>query len=434
MGFTGSNESSKQVKEMLPRIQSVSRSTSACSWSKDGFRGHKAGLNQIDTGKATVFLPESETKNFDIEKPVDYTEGLSDENDYIWLSSDSKSSSFFSSDGSQDNWEFDCWDLSIHDRLSSSSLLSESHDVPSDKGKGFPDFDGLGMSPTGKTPLVLNIPCEDTKGKGLKEELVLQLHDTVRNKVKHSQIGHSESGNSQYEVSLWEDLPVTNRPCTSFNTYDDTPSRDFDRTDIWVSSLDLEREDSKLIQDREQVFDILDSDFPSPSFSTKQDFQIRPSSCSSRSSVGQTDEVNHAAEESDFDEPLFWPFDHSSYRCLELKNFLCLSPRKDGGIDGVSGSHESKLVSLRLHQENMPAGRQVNQGCRRRIAFSPTPKLAATERKTRGSDNGVQKTAASPSRLSKATKASPDQHPCNISKKRRPPHLKIDVPKHASGQ
>lgn len=431
MGLVGSNESSKQAKETLPRIQSVSRNSSICSWSKDGLRGHKTGLNQIDTEKATVFLPESETKIFDIAKPVDYAKGLSDESDYMWLSSDSKSSSLFSSDNSQDNWEFDCWDLSIHDQLSSSSLLSESYDVLSDEGKGFLDFDGFRMSPTCKTPLVLNKQCEDTKGKGLKEELVLQLHKAVRNKVKHSQIGHSESSYSSYEVSLKEDLPVTNSPCTSFNTYDDAQSRDIDRTGIWVSSLNLEMEDSKLIQDREQVFDILDSDFPSPSFSTKQDFEIRPSNYSSRSSIGQTDEVNNATEESDFNEPLFWPFDHNSYGCLELKEFLCLSPRKDGGI-GVSGPHESKLVNPRLHQENMPAGRQVNQGCRRRIAFSPTPKSAATKCKTRGSDNGVQKTAASASRLSKATKASSDPHPCNISKKGRPPHLKVDVPKHAS--
>ncbi|XP_038986789.1 uncharacterized protein LOC120112162 [Phoenix dactylifera] len=433
MGFNGSNESSKQANEMVPRIQSISENTSTRSWSKDALRGHKAGLNQIDTEKSTVFLPGSEAKNFDMEKPVDYTEGLSEESDYMWLSSD-KSSSLFSSDDSQDIWEFDCRDLSIHDRFSSSSLLSESYDFLSDKGKGFPNFDGFRMSPTGETPLVLNRQCEDTEGEGLKKEIVLQLHETVRNKVKHSQNGHSDSCDSSYEVSLSEDLPVTNNSCTSFNTYDDTPSRDFDRTDIWVSSLDLEEEDSELIQDTEQAFNIFDLDFPSPSFSAKLDFQIRPSSYSSISSIGQTDEVNNATGESDFDEPLFWPFDHNSYRCLEFKSFLCLSPRKDGGIDGVSGPRESKLVSLRLHQENTPAGRQVNKGCRRRLAFSPTPKSAATECKTRGSDNSVRKCAASPSGLSKATKASSDQHSCNISKKRRPPHLKNDVPKHANGQ
>ncbi|XP_038989651.1 uncharacterized protein LOC103715916 [Phoenix dactylifera] len=434
MGFIGSIESSQQTRDFLPTIQSVSKNASTHSWSKYGLRDHEAGLDQNHTETPDVVLADSETKDFDIEKQVDYTEGLSDESEYVWLSSDSKSSSLFSSDDSQDIWEFDCWDLSLHDPFSSSLSLSQSSEVLSNKGKGFLVSDGSRMSSTGVSPLVLNGLCEDTEGKGLKEELVLQLHETVRNEVKDSHIGHPESGDSSYEIFVGENSPVAYCPGTSFNPCDDTPFRDFDRTDIWVSSLDLEGEDTELIQDKEQVFDIFDSDFPSPPFSAKLNFQLSPSSCTPRSSIVHADEVKNAVEESDSDEPLFWPFEHSSYSCPEFKNFLCLSPPKDGGIDCISGPHNSKTIRLKLHQKNIPADRQVSQGCRRRITFSPTPKSAVAERKTRGSDNDVRKTAASSSRLSKLNKASSDQHPSNISKKRRPPQLKIDVPKHASGQ
>ncbi|XP_010930201.1 uncharacterized protein [Elaeis guineensis] len=434
MGFIGSIESSQQARDFLPTIQSVSMIASTHGWSKNGLRDHKAGLDQNHTETPAFVVAESETKDFDIEKQADYTEGLSDESEYRWLSSDGKSSSLFSSDDSQDIWEFDCWDLSLHDPFSSSLSLSESYEVLLNNGKGFLVFDGPKMSSTSETPLVLGRPCEDTEGKGLKEEFILQLHETVRDEVKDPQIGHSESGDTSYEIFVSENSSVTNCPGTSFNPCDDTPSRDFDGTDIWVSSLDLEGEDSKLIQDKEQVSDIFDSDFPSPSFSAKQNFQIIPTSCSSRFSIVHSDEVKNAVEESDSDEPLFWPFEHSSYRCPEFKNFLCLSPPKDGGIDCISGPHESKPIRLKLHQKNFPAGRQVSQGYGRRITFGPTPKSTVAERKTRGCDNDVQKTAASPSRLRKLSRATSDQHPCNISKKRRPPPVKIDVPKHASGQ
>ncbi|EHA8589987.1 hypothetical protein COCNU_scaffold014035G000010 [Cocos nucifera] len=434
MGFIGGIESSKQARGFLPTIQSVSMNTSTHGWSEYGLRDHKAGLDQKHTETPAFILAESETKDFDIEKQVDYTEGLSDESEYMWLSSDTKSSSLFSSDDSQDVWEFDCWDPSLHDPFSSSLSLSESCEGLSNKGKGFLFFDGPRMSSTSETPLVLDRLCEDTEGKGLKEEFVLQLHETVRNEVKDPRLGHSESGDISYEIFAGENSSVTNCPGTSFNPCDDAPSQDFDRTDIWVSSLDLEGEDSELIQDKEQVFDIFGSDFPSPSFSAKRNFEISPTSCSSRSSIVHADEVKNAVEESDSDEPLFWPFEHSSYRCPEFKNFLCLSPPKDGGIDCISGPHRSKPMRLKLHRKNIPAGRQVSQGCRGRATFSPTPKSAVAQHKTRGSDDDVRKTAASPSRLSKLNRASSDQHPCNISRKRRPPPLKIDVPKHASGQ
>lgn len=434
MGFIGSIESSQWAMDFLPTIQSVSKNASTHNWSEDGLRDHKAGVDQNHTVTPAVVHAESETKDYDIEKQMDYIEGLSDESEYMWLSSDSKSSSLFSSDDSQYIWEFDCWDMSLHDPFSSSLSLSESYEVLSNKGKGCLVFDEPRKSSTGETPLVLNRLCEDIEGKGLKEELILQLHETVRNEVEDTQIGHSESCDSSYEILVSENSSVTNCPGTSFNPCDDTPSRDFDRTDIWVSSLDLEGEDSRLIQDKEEVFDIFDSDFPSPSFRAKQSFQISPTSCSSRTSTVHSDEVKNELEESDSDEPLFWPFEHSSYGCPEFKNFLCLSPRKDGGIDCTSGPHESKPVRLKLHQKNIPAGREVSQGCRRRVTFSPTPKSAVAEHKTRGSDNDVRKTATSASRSSKLNKPSSDQHPCNISKKRRPPPVKVEVPKHASGQ
>lgn len=415
---------------MLPTIQSVSKNASTHSCSKDGLRGHKEGLVQIHREMAAVVLLELETKVFDIDKQVDYPEGLSDTSDIMWLSSDSKSSSLLGSDDSQYIWEFDCCNLSLPDQFSSSLSLAESNDVLSDKGQDFLVSDDFTKSSTGEPLLVLNKVCEDTEGKSLKEELILQLHGTLRNKVKHSQIGHSESSDSSYEISLSENSSVTNSHCTSINTYEDTPSREFDRPDIWVSSLDLEGEDSELLQDKEQVFDIFDFDFPSPSFSTKWNLQSRPSICSSRSSIGQADEDKNTVEEPDWDEPLFWPFDHKSYWCPDFNNFLCLSPCKVGGIDGYLGPHEPKSIRSILHQKKTPAGRQVSQGCRSK--FSPTTKSANTECKTRASDNHVQKAAASPSMWIKSTKTS-YQHPCNISKKRRQPVLKISVPKHASG-
>ena len=125
-------------------------------------------------------------------------------------------------------------------------------------------FDESRISPIDEASLVLDRPLEGFDSGDSKEEVALWLHDAG---VKNSSAVCSESGDSSYDRSFWEDSSVF-ESSSSLATQEETPLvvPNFDRTGIWVSSLDLDMEDSELVQDSEQGFNVFDSDFPSPYF------------------------------------------------------------------------------------------------------------------------------------------------------------------------
>ncbi|RZS05650.1 hypothetical protein BHM03_00036185 [Ensete ventricosum] len=307
----------------------------------------------------------------------------------MWLNSDSLSSSLLSSDDSQDVWDFDCMNLLLQAQFSPMSSLSGSCDVSLlDKGNEFFASDESKSSHRSETSLALSRASSST-GKDV-EELIQQ--GTFGNDYT---VSHSESP-SCYRT-LFEDPSTSNSSCALPTTYVDTPSWDFNRTGIWVSSLDLENEDSELISDRDENFDIFDSEFLSPSCGAMRLQQIQSSSSSSLKSVGQGGKVQSL--DNDSDEALFWPFDHSLYSSLDIEEFLCMSPHKDESNVGVAGFHGSKLTSFRLPESNPKAKRKDAQRHGRASSIL-TPKSVKFGCETDGGVGyGAQRTVSHPSRF-----------------------------------
>ncbi|TVU51487.1 hypothetical protein EJB05_02919 [Eragrostis curvula] len=126
---------------------------------------------------------------------------------------------------------------------------------------------------------------------------------------------------SSFDSSVSEQSSVTSSPSMSFTVNSDTRSGDFDRADIWVSSLNLDEEDSALLPDKEQILDIFSSNFPSPSFGAMRSLQLSPSNYSPR--------ISQWEETSDAEDPIFWPFERTSYDSTEFDKFLSVSPRQN---------------------------------------------------------------------------------------------------------
>lgn len=335
----------------------------------------------------------------------------------MWLSLDSF---LISSDDLQDIWESDCLNWSLKGQLSSMSSLPGSSDVTSDKSNEAFVYNGSKSIPINEISLVLGrqlaIEVKDV------EELI---QGDVGSQEKDSSVAHPECLTSH--CPLRDDTSISNSLCAFPSTYVDTPW-DLDRTDIWVSSLDLEREDSELLKDREEEFDIFISDFPSPSLGAMGHLQIW--SLGSRSLISGGQEEKFKNTTTDSDEPLYWPFNHSLYNGLDFEKFLCPSPCKDARNIGIAGFPGSKLTRLRLHQNRLQVDRKDSQRIGRRITISPKPKAVTAEHETRDAGNGAQRSALMSSRLSRSFKTPSYQHPWNISKRRGRPQLKISVGKY----
>nr|XP_009401146.1 PREDICTED: uncharacterized protein LOC103985231 isoform X1 [Musa acuminata subsp. malaccensis]XP_009401148.1 PREDICTED: uncharacterized protein LOC103985231 isoform X1 [Musa acuminata subsp. malaccensis]XP_018681563.1 PREDICTED: uncharacterized protein LOC103985231 isoform X1 [Musa acuminata subsp. malaccensis] len=300
------------------------------------------------------------------------------------------------------------------------SSLPGSSDVTSDKSNEAFVYNGSKSIHINEISLVLGrqlaIEVKDV------EELI---QGDVGSQEKDSSVAHPECLTSH--CPLREDTSISNSLCAFPSTYVDTPW-DLDRTDIWVSSLDLEREDSELLKDREEEFDIFISDFPSPSLGAMGHLQIW--SLGSRSLISGGQEEKFKNTTTDSDEPLYWPFNHNLYNGLDFENFLCPSPCKDARNIGIAGFPDSKLTRLRLHQNRLQVDRKDSQRIGRRITISPKPAAVTTEHETRVAGNGAQRSALMSSRLSRSFKTPSYQHPWNISKRRGRPQLKISVGKH----
>ncbi|CAL9134541.1 unnamed protein product [Musa textilis] len=414
-GCISTHPSSQRRKEVSPRLKAVVKDGCNNNHSKNNTRLKEVpGLDQAHLEKTASKFLGPELKGIDVEDQISFIDRLSEDSDYMWLNSDSLSSSLLSSDDSQDVWDFDCMNLLLQVQFSPmSSSLSGSSDVSLlDKGNEFYASDESKSSHRSEMSLTLSRASSST-GKDV-EELIQQ--GTFGNDYS---VSHSERP-SCYRT-LFEDPSTSNSSCALPTTYVDTPSWDFNRTGIWVSSLDLENEDSELISERDEEFDIFDSDFPSPSFGAMRLRQIQSSSSSSLKSVGQGGKVQSL--DSGSDEALFWPFDHSLYSNVDVEKFLCMSPRKDESNVGVAGFHGSKLTSFRLPESNPQASRKESQRHGRASPSLTTKSVKIGCETDGGVGYGAQKTVSHPSRY-RRSKTTSHQHLCSTSKIRGGPQIK----------
>lgn len=162
--------------------------------------------------------------------------------------------------------------------------------------------------------------------------------------------------------------------------------------DIWVSSLDLDVEDSELVaRCGEQGFDVFGSDFPSPCVGSRQPVQSTP--------------------DCDSSDAIFWPFDRKSYVLRDFeKNFLCLSPRKD--VRNVGAEVLERSTSMSRSTCNVQT---------RRITISPPTLSTAAAGGSRTRDQPKKKsnqdTRAAPPRRSRLHRASSGRHGRAVSGK-----------------
>ena len=174
-----------------------------------------------------------------------------------------------------------CWSLNPREHFSSILSLSGS-DV---------SFDGYIISPADEASFVLDRPLQVSDGGDSEEEVAVWLHNQPRAVVTSSSVC-SENGDSSNNRSSYDDSSPFETSSTSLSALEETPLfvRDFDRMGIWVSSLDLDDEDSDFVHYTERGSDVFDSDFPSPSiFSARQKYRYGSSSLIT--SFGQTEEI-----------------------------------------------------------------------------------------------------------------------------------------------
>ncbi|KQJ91803.1 uncharacterized protein LOC104584750 [Brachypodium distachyon] len=255
---------------------------------------------------------------------------------------------------------------------------------------------------------------------------------------------------TSYSSSVSEQSLQISSPCTSFTVHsNDTRSDDLDRADIWVSSLDLDEEDSALLGDNEQFLDVFSSGFPSPSFSASRSLQF--GHCSSSPAT------LHMEESIEIDDPIFWPFERTSYSSPQFDKFLSISPRKSSMNIGLAEIRQLSPMTQRLHKNKQPSPNKSKEAHRRNASLGKLPSPSKIKEPHRGNANlgklpspnkskephrgnaslgakgnkvsqdKVQKDVAVPSRLRRTTKTSSKHQPLNSSEKRRPPLLKIDA-------
>ncbi|KAJ0973002.1 hypothetical protein J5N97_020961 [Dioscorea zingiberensis] len=426
MGFINGDESIQRVERVSSRNPLQQTNRNLHNQFKSVLRHHGKEQNCKHTKKSAAVFPEPETGYIEIEKDLDSINGLSDQRDCVWLSSGCKFPSFLRHDGSLDSWN-----LSLSVQFSSMLSLSANSCECLESGKEFCIFDGSRISPMEEASLVLDRTQEDSNEKELEEEedIVIWLNNSVENEVKDYSVRCTESIDSSQERSLCS-ASVFLSSCTSHSACDEFV-QDFDKADL-CSLLDLEVEDSELTWEREQGCDVFESDdFPSPSYKASIRLPFgSSSSISSSKSSWQTEETNSCSEISDSDEPLFWPFDQSSYQHSAFKDFICISPRRDVKSTKFPALTRSKSDRWIYHQQrNHLASRKNDQGCTRRIIFNPTPVSDSMKGKVIRSGNAIQSKVAIPSRLSRSTKSFSDRHSSDTQLKEKLHTLKINTQK-----
>ncbi|CAN6340018.1 unnamed protein product [Urochloa humidicola] len=271
--------------------------------------------------------------------------------------------------------------------------------------------------------VILNWPLKSLKHDATEEEVIRWRLE--KNGFPFV-LAESECGDP-CDSSHSEQSSTISTPSTPFTVQSDTLSEDLDTTDIWVSSLDLDAEDSALLPGKEQFLDILSSDFPSPSFSAVRSLQFGPFIFGPGTS--QRKEVIN-----DSDEPIFWPFERTSYNSPEFDKFLSVSPGRNTMEDiGYAEIRQLNPVLQKLRIEGLPAKNKLSSAKKSIEPHRGTTSSGAKGTKA-SSQEKIQKAPAVPSRLSKTPKASATsshQVPSNCQK-RRPPHLKLGAPRKVS--
>ncbi|CAN6326167.1 unnamed protein product [Urochloa humidicola] len=310
-----------------------------------------------------------------------------------------------------DGSELDNKATSLHNQFSTQLSLSSTND-------GTMNTEEIATSPCPDKEVpsvILNWPLKSLKQDGTEEE-------AIRWRLEKNGfpfvLAHSECGDSG-DSSLSEQSSTISTPSTPFTVQSDTQSEDLDRTNIWVSSLDLDAEDSALLPGKVQFLDILSSDFPSPSFSAVGSLQFSPFISSPGTS--QRKEAN------DSDEPIFWPFERTSYNSPEFDKFLSVSPCRNT-MDIWYAEIRQLNPALQRPHKNKPSSAKKSIEPHRGTTSSCAKGTKAS------SQEKIQKAHEVPTRLSKTTKASATsshQVPSNCQK-RRPPHLKLGAPRKVS--
>ncbi|KAK1318303.1 hypothetical protein QJS10_CPB04g01863 [Acorus calamus] len=325
-----------------------------------GLKGRKMVVAGEPKKKFADVFPELGNGDFIIDQ--------SDESEYMWFSSDSKSPSLLSSDDrsqSNDAWDMD-W-LDLH-QFSTMSLKSGSYCVSSEE-----------TSPVVKTSSVTKVHEEDLQG------------GKSRASPTCSESTKSSSGRSLYESMF----PVNYS--TSIDTADSSPMGN------WVSLIDLESQDFEWASDDGEGSSILDSDFPSPSFHIRRNLNMEKATKTPPNDSGDIWDGSEA------DEPIFWPFDFSSYSKSKWDS-LCISPRRDDVLSGLGahkGPHASKSIKHRLHQRNATP----QQGSTtRKVTPAPKPTSPSiSERRqvqsNNSNDHKLPKITKSRSKLGRSTMA-----------------------------
>lgn len=311
-----------------------------------------------------------------------------------------------------DDFEIDSKASSLHNQFSTKLSLSSSNDVIMKR-----EEIATSPCPDKEVPsTILNLPLKSLKQDATEE-------DAIRWRLEKNGfpfvLSDSEFGDSSYDSSLSEQSSTISTPSTPFTVQSDTQSVDLDRTDIWVSSLDLDSEDSALLPGKEQLLDSLSSDFPSPSFSAVRSLQFGTSS----SSTG----TSERKEASESDEPIFWPFERTAYNSPEFEKFLSLSPRRNTMDMGYAEVRQLNPVLQRLRKNKLSSAKKSIEPHRGSTNSCPKGTKVSSQEK-------IQKAPTAPSRLSRTTKASaPSSHqvPSNCQR-RRPPHLKLGPPRKVS--
>ncbi|XP_043725942.1 uncharacterized protein LOC122672545 [Telopea speciosissima] len=384
-----------------------------CRSSSMGNRVDERGAIHKHGKKAAAVFQESKdvVVDYQLESPR-----WADESDCMWLFSDCKSPSFsFDDHISWDVCELESKDP-FHDKWCS-SLLSKCSDLSLSEGTHF--FDGSKVSPIEESSLVLETTSNGAESVGREEskekELVGWLLNSAGNGLKDTSFSFSGSVDSHYESSLFEGSSVSSSAWTSLSTLDDASSltREFDQAGIQVPLLDLDREDSEWVSDKDPEFDVLYSDSPSPSYKVKRNSEVGSFQCDSFPSVQRKHEefshtlpsvgVSEATNQGDVntDEPLFWPFEQKIEWNAEIAwDSFCISPPKSGRkIASCERFHTPRSTGLRLNERKM----DLKEGCKRRIIFNSGSKLEC--KRTEG-EKAIWRSNIMSARLSRSFKDS----------------------------
>lgn len=317
------NKSSQQATEVLKAVSKDSNH----SKSK---KNMKTVSNRVLQKKAAAIFPEPEETTIDALDQLSLIDSLDEDNDCMWLSSDSLSS---------DIWEFDHFDLLSQEQLSSTFSWSRS---------------SASSAESNVNGSIRGSLCHGRKlDFGGKVENALMKPGELENEGRDSSLGHSES--LKFYHGRQAGVPsASNSSVESPSSYVDSLSRD-----------------CKLIHGRENDSGVSVFDISSPSLRSIHHQKILSShSCS---------------QDYDWDEPLFWPFDRNLYDNLDLDKFFRQSPLKDEGKSNVAGSHGKRVTRLRLPVDSS-SKKSVTNPCKTRVSGRGTSsRLSKLSLSTKGS-------------------------------------------------